>query len=43
MLLDGQSSRWGTHRVPGRFTVWFEIDHVARPADARGRADVIAS
>ena len=28
MLLDGQASRWGTHRMPGRFTVWFEIDHV---------------
>ena len=28
LLLDGQSSRWGVQRVPGRFTVWFEIDHV---------------
>jgi anti-anti-sigma factor len=42
-LLDGQASRWGTRRVPGRFTVWFEIDHVPRPADARSRADVVNS
>ena len=27
LLLDGQSSRWGVQRVPGRFTVWFELDH----------------
>ena len=31
LLLDGQSSRWGTHRTPGRFTVWFEIDHALEP------------
>ena len=42
-LLDGQSSRWGTRRVPGRFTVWFELDHLPRPADARARADAISS
>jgi anti-anti-sigma factor len=42
-LLDGQSSRWGTRRVPGRFTVWFEVDHVPRPSDARTRADAISS
>ena len=43
-LLDGQASRWGTRRVPGRFTVWFEVDHVSRPADARTtRADAISS
>ena len=42
-LLDGQSSRWGTRRVPGRFTVWFELDHVPRPADARTRQDAITS
>jgi anti-anti-sigma factor len=42
-LLDGQSSRWGTRRVPGRFTVWFEVDHhVQRTADARTRADAIS-
>ena len=27
LLLDEQSSRWGVQRVPGRFTVWFELDH----------------
>lgn len=27
LLLDSQSSRWGVQRVPGRFTVWFELDH----------------
>ena len=32
LLLDGQSSRWGVHRVPGRFTVWFELDHVTERA-----------
>lgn len=42
-LLDGQSSRWGTRRVPGRFTVWFELDHALRPADARTRQDAITS
>ena len=42
-LLDGQSSRWWTRRVPGRFTVWFELDHVPRPADARTRQDAITS
>ena len=42
-LLDGQASRWGTRRVPGRFTVWFEVDHVARPADAHTRADAVSS
>jgi anti-sigma regulatory factor (Ser/Thr protein kinase) len=42
-LLDGQASRWGTRRVPGRFTVWFEVDHVSRPADSRTRADAISS
>jgi anti-anti-sigma factor len=42
-LLDSQASRWGVHRVPGRFTVWFEVDHVLKPADARSRADAIAS
>jgi hypothetical protein len=31
LLLDGQSSRWGTHRAPGRFTVWFEIHHALEP------------
>jgi anti-anti-sigma factor len=43
-LLDGQASRWGTRRVPGRFTVWFEVDHVPRPAEARSsRADAVSS
>jgi anti-anti-sigma factor len=42
-LLDGQASRWGTRRVPGRFTVWFELDHLPRPADARTRADAVSS
>ena len=42
MLLDGQSSRWGVHRMPGRFTVWFEVDHVPAPSDALARADAIA-
>jgi anti-anti-sigma factor len=42
MLLDGQSSRWGVHRVPGRFTVWFEVDHVPAQTDALARADAIA-
>jgi anti-anti-sigma factor len=42
-LLDGQASRWGTRRVPGRFTVWFELDHVPRPADTRTRADAVSS
>jgi len=42
-LLDGQASRWGTRRVPGRFTVWFEVDHLPRPVDARGRADAVSS
>jgi hypothetical protein len=42
-LLDGQASRWDTRRMPGRFTVWFELDHVPRPADARTRADAISS
>ncbi|MGZ4231636.1 MAG: STAS domain-containing protein [Solirubrobacteraceae bacterium] len=42
-LLDGQASRWGTRRVPGRFTVWFEVDHVPRAADARSRADAVSS
>ena len=42
-LMDGQASRWGTRRVPGRFTVWFEVDHVPRPADARTRADAVSS
>ena len=26
-LLDSQASRWGTLKAPGRFSVWFEIDH----------------
>jgi anti-sigma B factor antagonist len=42
-LLDGQASRWGTRRVPGRFTVWFEVDHVPRPAAVRTRADAVSS
>jgi anti-sigma B factor antagonist len=42
-LLDGQASRWGTRRVPGRFTVWFEVDHVPRPVDTRTRADAVSS
>lgn len=42
-LMDGQASRWGTHRVPGRFTVWFEVDHVHRPADARSLSDAVSS
>jgi anti-anti-sigma factor len=42
MLLDSQSSRWGVHRMPGRFTVWFEVDHVPAPSDALTRADAIA-
>jgi anti-sigma B factor antagonist len=42
MLLDGQSSRWGVHRVPGRFTVWFEVDHMPAQSDALARADAIA-
>jgi anti-sigma regulatory factor (Ser/Thr protein kinase) len=42
MLLDDQSSRWGVHRVPGRFTMWFEVDHVPAPSAARARADAIA-
>jgi hypothetical protein len=29
--------------MPGRFTVWFELDHVPRPVDARPRADAISS
>ena len=29
LLLDGQSSRWGVQRRPGRFTVWFELDHTS--------------
>lgn len=27
LLIDRQASRWGTLRAPGRFSVWFEIDH----------------
>jgi anti-anti-sigma factor len=42
-LLDGQSSRWGTNRVPGRFTVWFEIDHTPRPAEALRLGDAVSS
>jgi anti-anti-sigma factor len=42
MLLDGQSSRWGVHRVPGRFTVWFEVDHMPAQSDAFARAGVVA-
>ncbi len=34
LLLDGQSSRWGVQRVPGRFTVWFELDHASVRAAA---------
>jgi anti-anti-sigma factor len=34
LLLDAQSSRWGVQRVPGRFTVWFEIDHPPERAAA---------
>ncbi len=26
-LLDSEASRWGTLRGPGRFSVWFELDH----------------
>jgi anti-sigma regulatory factor (Ser/Thr protein kinase) len=33
MLLDSQASRWGTLRAPGRFSVWFEVDHAS--ADER--------
>lgn len=32
LLLDSQSSRWGVQRMPGRFTVWFEIDHAPERA-----------
>jgi anti-sigma regulatory factor (Ser/Thr protein kinase) len=28
MLLDIEASRWGTLEAPGRFSVWFEVDHV---------------
>jgi anti-sigma regulatory factor (Ser/Thr protein kinase) len=28
MLLDTAASRWGTDASEGRFTVWFEVDHV---------------
>lgn len=42
-LMDGQSSRWGTHRVPGRFTVWFEVDHAPRPAGTRSLSDAVSS
>ncbi len=27
LLMDKQASRWGTLRAPGRFSVWFEVDH----------------
>ena len=27
LLMDRQASRWGTLRAPGRFSVWFEVDH----------------
>ena len=42
-LLDGQASRWGPRRVPGRVPVWVELDHALRPADARTRQDAITS
>lgn len=29
ILLDAGASRWGTTRTPERFSVWFEVDHVA--------------
>jgi anti-sigma regulatory factor (Ser/Thr protein kinase) len=32
LLLDAQSDRWGTLSAPGRFSVWFEIDHL--PAES---------
>ena len=28
-LLDSEASRWGTHHAPGRFSVWFELDHAS--------------
>jgi anti-sigma regulatory factor (Ser/Thr protein kinase) len=31
ILLDTQSDRWGTLNAPGRFSVWFEIDHLEAP------------
>jgi len=31
-LLDALASRWGTLHAPGRFSVWFELDHA--PAQA---------
>jgi anti-sigma regulatory factor (Ser/Thr protein kinase) len=42
-LMDGQSSRWGTRRVPGRFTVWFEVDHTSRQADTPSLSDAVSS
>jgi anti-sigma regulatory factor (Ser/Thr protein kinase) len=36
MLLAMGASRWGTVRERGRFSVWFEVDHVA---DSRGDRD----
>jgi anti-sigma regulatory factor (Ser/Thr protein kinase) len=26
-LLDAAATRWGTLSAPGRFSVWFEVDH----------------
>ena len=34
LLMDRQASRWGTLRAPGRFSVWFEIDHALAGGDA---------
>ncbi len=31
LLLGAQASRWGTLNAPGRFSVWFELDHVPEP------------
>jgi anti-sigma B factor antagonist len=42
-LMDGQSSRWGTRRVPGRFTVWFEVDHAPRSENTPSLPDAVSS
>jgi anti-anti-sigma factor len=34
LLMDRQASRWGTFRAPGRFSVWFEVDHALADGDA---------
>jgi anti-sigma regulatory factor (Ser/Thr protein kinase) len=39
MLLDAEADRWGTLNAPGRFSVWFEIDHVPTPEPLRQDED----